>query len=279
MRAIWREKFSVNTQPESKAWHYWFRDSPFYPALLFIAIVLFWQYILAPGLLPFVPTKYIGSPAGILESFRSLLAQGYQGTSLLTEITSSLFRVMAGFCIGALIGTPLGLLMGYNKFVGRLFGPFFSFLRPVPALAFIPIMLIWFGISDVGRIGLIAMTSFLYIVLATSAGVSAIPQAYFRAARNYQLSPWRTLFSIVLPASFPSILIGFRTGMALSWAVVVAAELIAAQNGLGYMIMDASTFFRINVVYVGVILIGVIGVALDLLFSLLQQRALHWLGK
>lgn len=260
-------------------WTNWFRDSPLYPALLFIFVILFWQEVLTRGLIPFVPKTYIGSPSGILQSFEELWNKGYQGTPLIDEITSSLTRVLLGFFIGALIATPLGLLMGHNKFVGRLFGPFFSFLRPVPALAFIPVILIWFGIGGVGRIVLIAMTAFLYIVLATSAGVAAVPKAYLRAAHNYQLSPIRILFSIILPASFPSILIGFRTGMALSWAVVVAAELIAAQEGLGYMIKDAATFFRIDVVYVGIILIGIIGVALDWIFTVVQRRVLHWVGQ
>lgn len=254
-----------------------FRDSPFYPGLLLVFIIVFWQFVLPH--IPFLPSKYIGSPAGIARSFRELSSQGYEGVSLIDEIISSVRRVLIGFCIGAALATPIGLLMGYNKYIYRLLGPFFGFLRPVPALAFIPVILIWFGIGDVGRIVLISMTSFLYIVLATSEGVAAVPEAYLRAARNYRLSSTRTLLSIVLPASLPSILIGFRTGMALSWAVVVAAELIAAQEGLGYMIKDAATFFRINVVYVGIILIGIIGILLDWLFTIIQRRTLHWLSK
>ena len=254
-----------------------FRDSPLYPAMLVVFLVAFWQFALPH--IPFLPSKYIGSPAGIARSFHKLLLHGYEGVPLIDEITASVRRVLLGFFIGAALATPIGLMMGYNKYVGRLLGPLFGFLRPVPALAFIPVMLIWFGISDVGRIVLIAMTSFLYIVLATSAGVAAVPEAYLRAAQNYHLSGTRTLLSIVLPASLPSILIGFRTGMALSWAVVVAAELIAAQHGLGYMIKDAATFFRINYVYVGIILIGIIGVLLDWLFTVIQRRLLHWISK
>lgn len=273
-------KAQQNAQKKRRRqWAYWFRDSPLYPTLLFVAVIVFWQYVLVRGLIPFVPTRYIGSPSGILHSFIKLWNKGYQGIPLIDEITSSLTRVLLGFFIGAVIATPLGLFMGHNKFIGRLFGPLFGFLRPVPALAFIPVMLIWFGIGNVGRIVLIAMTAFLYIVLATSAGVAAVPKAYLRAAHNYQLSSIRTLFSIILPASLPSILIGFRTGMALSWAVVVAAEMIAAQEGLGYMIKDAATFFRIDVVYVGIILIGIIGVFLDWIFTLAQRRVLHWVGQ
>ncbi|MDE2188016.1 MAG: ABC transporter permease [Betaproteobacteria bacterium] len=253
------------------------QDTPLYPVLLALFIVAFWQYALPH--LGFVRTKYLGSPAGIVHSFRELLSQGYEGVPLIDEILASVRRVLLGFAIGALLATPIGLLMGYKRGFGRAMGPLFSFLRPVPALAFIPVMLIWFGISDVGRIVLIAMTSFLYIVLATSAGVAAVPESYLRSAQNYHLSSMRTVLSIVLPASLPSILIGFRTGMALSWAVVVAAELIAAQRGLGYMIKDAATFFRINEVYVGIILIGIIGVLLDWLFLAVQRRALHWVSK
>ena len=255
------------------------RDSPIYPAMSFIAVILFWQFIVVPGHIPFISTKYLGSPEGIWHSFVDLMKNGYEGTPLWVEVTASLSRVLFGFVLGAAVAMPIGLLMGYNKFINRLFGPTFSFLRPVPALAFIPIILIWFGIGNTGRIVLIAATSFLYVVLATSTGVASIPKAYLRAAENYQLSTLRTIYSIILPATLPSILIGFRTGMALSWAVVVAAELIAAQHGLGFMIQDAGTFFRINVVYVGVILIGLIGVSLDAAFNLAHRIFLHWLGK
>jgi len=274
---------SHQTGSNAPSWWYgravWFRDSPLYPCLLFVGILLFWQYVVAAGRISGIRTQYLGSPEGIWRSFMGLLKHGYEGVPLGAEVTASVSRVLTGFVIGAVVATPLGLLMGYNKFVGRLFGPIFSFLRPVPALAFIPVMLIWFGIGETGRIVVIAMTSFLYIVLATSAGVAAVPKAYLRAAENYQLSTARTLYSVILPATLPSILIGFRTGMALSWAVVVAAELIAAQRGLGYMIKDAATFFRIDVVYVGIILIGLIGISIDWAFNLANRTILHWLGK
>ena len=203
---------SEPTSPQKARSGTWFTPLSAFPAIsLLIVILLFWQFVLAKGLIPSIPSTYLGSPAGVFESFRISSVRGTRGRPCLDEVLSSLRRVLLGFAVGAVLATPLGLLMGYNKFVGRLLGPFFSFLRPVPALAFIPVMLIWFGISDVGRVALIAMTSFLYIVLATSAGVASVPKAYHRAAQNYRLSSARVIISIILPASLPSILTGFRT--------------------------------------------------------------------
>ena len=152
-------------------------------------------------------------------------------------------------------------------------------MRPIPALAFIPVVIIWFGIGQTGRIVVIATTAFLYSVMGVVAGVRSVPQSYLRVAKNYQLSRRTTILRVVCPAALPQMLIGLRTGMALAWAVVVAAELIAAQHGLGYMIENASTFFRVNTVYVGITIIGIIGVGIEAIFALVNHRLLHWVGR
>ncbi|MDA8185283.1 MAG: ABC transporter permease [Actinomycetota bacterium] len=254
-------------------------NSPAYPALLVIAAICIWQFVVAKGLVPGVPTRYIGSPTGTWDAFVHLANKGYLGSSLWQEVSASLIRVLLGFAIGAGIAIPFGMAMGMYPSVGKLFGPIFSFLRPIPALAFIPVVIIWFGIGQTGRIFVIATTAFLYAVLGVLGGVQHVPQAYLRAARNYHLSRRRTLLYVVLPAALPEIMVGLRTGMALAWAVVVAAELIAAQHGLGYMIENASTFFEVNVVYVGIAIIGAIGVLIELGFALASKRLLHWVGR
>lgn len=267
---------------EHRALPRWFAilmNTPIYPALLVIAVLCFWQFVVAPGLLPGVPTRYVGSPLGAWHSFIQLSHDGYQYTSLWGEISASLVRILLGFAIGAGAAMPVGLLMGMYDPIGKLVGPVLGFLRPIPALAFIPVVVIWFGIGQTGRITVIAITAFLYTVLGVNAGVRDVPKSYLQAAANFRIPRIRTLRSVVFPAALPQIMTGLRTGMAISWAVVVAAELIAAQQGLGYMIENASTFFQVNVVYVGIALIGVIGVLMEVAFAFLSRRILHWVGK
>ena len=249
------------------------------PLLLIVVVLLLWQFVMAKFGLFNIPTQYLGSPAGIGHAFGTLLHTGYNGRSLGFNIGISVFRVLVGFTIGACLALPLGLLMGSIKPVNRLFGPIFNFLRPIPALAFVPVVVIWFGIGETGKIFVIAATSFLYNILAASAAVSVIRADFLRAADNFHLSTFAKLRYVVLPAAMPQIVVGLRTAMALSWAVVVAAELVAAQHGLGYIIEYASTFFQINVVYVGIIFIGLIGAGMDLAFRLIDRYALHWVGK
>lgn len=251
--------------------------TPLWSAALVIVILLIWQFFIATYGLPGIPAKYLGSPFGIWIAFKQLLAHGYNGRSLWFNIGVSVLRVASGFLIGVALALPMGFLMGYSKIANNLVGPILNFLRPIPALAFVPVVIIWFGIGETGKIFVIAATAFLYTVLSVSAGVSTVPRDYLRAGANFNLSPLTTFRRIVLPASLPHIIVGLRTASAISWAVVVAAELIAAQHGLGYIIENASTFFQINTVYVGIIFIGIVGLAMDGFFQLLHKRYLHWL--
>lgn len=252
----------------------------FEPLMVILALLAFWQFVLTqPALSGILPTRFLGSPLEAWEAFLRLASDGYHGTPLYEEVLASVGRVLTGYAIGASLAVPLGLLLGLRTELGRLVLPIFNFLRPIPALAFIPAAIIWFGIGESGKIFVIASTSFLYTILGASAGVSSVPTAYRKFAANYNLSTRDTLVHVIFPASLPPIIIGLRTALALAWATVVAAELIAAQKGLGYMIMDAATFFQINVVYVGIAFIGLIGTIMDQTFALVHRRVLHWVGK
>lgn len=258
---------------------YAWTESPLYPASAVILLLLFWQFVVAPGHIPGLATKYLSSPLGVAESLIDILNRGYDGHSLFDHVWASLRRSLQGFLLGSALAIPLGLVMGYYRLVGNLLIPIFSFLRPIPAISFIPVVIIWFGIGEVAKVLVIFWTSFIYVVLGASLGVRATPRDFLRVAANYNLSGARTLFSIVLPAALPQIVVSLRTGMALSWAVVITAELIAAREGLGYLIFDASQLFRIQVVFVGLLLIGTVGVLMELGFRYVERRILHWQGR
>lgn len=250
------------------------------PPLSVVALaLLIWEYLIPLGIVPGVRAEYLGTPSGIAEAAAELARKGYGGHGLFDHVRASLLRTATGFAVAASIGVPLGIVLGYNQRIGAFLLPIFGFLRPIPALAFIPIVVIWFGIGEFAKVFVIFMTAFLYVLLGSVSGVRSVPNDYFRLSRNYHLSTFTTLFRVVLPSALPEIFVSLRTAMALSWAVVVASELIAAQVGLGYLIQSASQVYAINKVYVGVVLIGLVGVTIDFGFLMIERRMLHWVGR
>jgi NitT/TauT family transport system permease protein len=224
----------------------------------------------------FVSPKVLVSPLGLVRQFWTLAIDGYLGTPLYVHVLASLLRTTIGFACGAILALPVGLAIGYSPALYALLSPFLAVLRPIPVIAYIPLAILWFGIGEFSKILLIAITSFLYMTVNTAAGVKAVPEDVIRAALSLGASRLQLFVHVILPESLPYVFAGVRVGAAVSWAVVVSAELIAAQQGLGYMIMDAATFFRIPAVYVGIALIGMIGFAIDRLISFAERRLVHW---
>ena len=240
------------------------------------AWILLWSAVTAFDL---VDTKFLTSPWMIVQEFWRLLDGGYAGSTLYTHFLASLYRTLFGFSLAIVAAVPMGLVMGMNRFAYMVFNPVFALLRPIPTIAFIPLVILWFGIGETSKILVIFGSAFLFIVLSTYQGVLQIPAGYRRVAENLGASSRQMFWCVILPGAAPSIMTGIKIGLAISWAVVVAAELIAAQEGLGYLIMDAATFFRIPVVYIGVLLIGIVGFALEATLAYVEQRVVHWRGR
>lgn len=227
----------------------------------------------------FVKPGYLPTPEELGSTFVDLVKNGYQGKPLHEHIGISLFRSLTGFALGVLTGTPLGLLTGYSRRAGAMVSPIMAFIRPIPPIAFIPMAVLYFGLGEVGKVVLIFFTAFNYAFVNAHAGSATVPIAYYRAAESIGLTPVQIFFRVVLPAAVPQIFTGLKVAMALSWAVVVAAELVGAQAGLGFMISDAAQLFRIPVVFIGIALIGAIGLGLNLLLSASENRLVHWRGR
>lgn len=241
-----------------------------------ICVIALWAVATNFG---WVSESILPSPQVMLTTLVHFVEHGYAGKSAVANVMWSVFRTFAGLTSGIVLGIPIGLLMGYYPSVDAILGPIFAFVRPVPPIAFIPLVILYFGIGEFPKILLIGSAAFWYIVLNTSSGVRAVPADLIRAAHNLGASPRQVVFRVILPAALPHIMTGVKTATALSWAILVAAELVAAQVGLGFMIMDASTFFRLPYVYLGIVLVGIIGLFLELLTNMLERRLLHWLGR
>ena len=243
------------------------------------AIVLLLVVWFAVSHSSFVKPGYLPTPEELGKTFFDLVRDGYQGKPLYEHIGISLFRTLTGFLLGAVVGVPIGLLSGYSRRAGAMISPIMAFIRPIPPIAFIPMAVLYFGLGEIGKIVLIFFVSFNYVQTNAQAGAANFPIAYRRAAETLGLTRMQTFTNIVMPGALLQIFTGLKVALALSWAVVVAAELVGAQSGLGFMISDAALLFRIPVVYIGVALIGAIGLLLNLGLNFIETKIVHWKGR
>jgi NitT/TauT family transport system permease protein len=195
----------------------------------------------------------------VLTSMGELIVNG----TLLKNTVASLFRVSIGFSLAVVLGVPLGIILGRVEIAKLLFNPLIQFLRPISPLAWIPLAMLWFGIGDPPAIFLIFLASFFPMVVSTSVAVESIKPTYFQVAANFNFTRVEVLTKIVIPAIIPQVITALRMTIAIAWLVVVAAEMIAVQSGLGYLILDARNALRMDYVMVAMIVIGIIGLLLD----------------
>jgi NitT/TauT family transport system permease protein len=190
---------------------------------------------------------------------------------LVRYIVASLFRVSAGFLLALAVGVPLGLLLGWFTRAFSAFNPAIQVLRPISPIAWIPVAILWFGVSDLAPIFLIFLASLFPIMTATMSAVQNIPLVHLRAARNFGIGRVQLFTKVVFPAALPQIITGVRIALGVAWLVVVAAEMIAVNSGLGYLIIDArNAGMRYDLVVAGMVMIGLIGLSLDFLVRRLE---------
>jgi len=202
--------------------------------------------------------------------FAGLVELTREGT-LPRHITASLFRVTIGYGLAVALAIPLGSLMGWYPAVFDAVNPLIQLLRPISPIAWIPVAILWFGVGDASPTFLIFLASFFPIVVATTAGVHLVEQPFIRAARNFGYGGFRLFRKVILPAALPSIITGMRVALGVAWLVVVAAEMVAINSGLGFMIIDArNAGTRYDLVVAGMVIIGVIGFILDIIMRRLE---------
>lgn len=222
---------------------------------------------------------WLPPPEAVVARVAEIAASGYQNFTLWEHLGWSLFRVIAGFVLGALVGIPLGYAMGLSDWFRGWFDPIVEFMRPVPPLALIPLVIIWAGIGEAGKIILLFLAALWIMTIAARAGVSGVAISKVHAAYSLGASKWQILRHVIVPNSLPEIFTGARVAMGVCWGTVVAAELVAAEKGAGMMIMVASRFQLTDVVIMGIILIGVIGYGIDILMRMAEKWLVPWKGR
>ncbi len=208
------------------------------------------------------------TPVDVLRGIVELARKGL----LLKYIVASLFRVTVGFTAAVVVGVPCGLLLGWFQRLFFAFNPMIQILRPISPIAWIPVAILWFGVDDKAPIFLIFLSSVFPITVSAMAAVQNIQPVYIRAARNFGLGQMELFRRVIFPATLPQVLTGIRIALGVAWLVVVAAEMIAVNSGLGYLIIDArNAGKRYDLVVAGMVMIGLIGLALDLLVRRLEK--------
>lgn len=199
-----------------------------------------------------------------------------QNGSLLTALGASLFRVMTGFFIGTSIALVVGCLIGWYKVAEYLFDPLIEAVRPIPPLAYIPIIIIWFGIGEFSRVLIITIACFMVCVVNVIAGMKNVPQVYVDAASTMGASRLQVFRTVAVPAATPFIITGYRISLAAAWTTLVASELIAAQNGLGYLLQEGRRYFLTDQVMMIIVVIGACAFVMDRIFRIIQARLMVW---
>ena len=216
---------------------------------------------------------YIIPPPGqVLATTLSLLENG----ALLKHLSTSFYRVISGFTISFLFAFPLAVLLGMNRRFTPFINPPVEFIRHIPPLACIPMLILWLGIGEASKLAVIILAAFFPIFLNTLNGISQFDKKLLEVGETFGLKPSEKFRHIILPASLPSIVVGMRLGLGYSWRALIGAELVAASAGIGYMILDAEQISRSDIVIIGILTIGSIGYFIDYLFLKFAQYGMPW---
>ncbi|MGD1896278.1 MAG: ABC transporter permease [Phormidesmis sp.] len=240
-----------------------------------VLILILWEITTQQG---WIDELFLPSISGIVTEFFAIASKGYAGTPLMSHVLASLRRVFTAFGVGTLVGLLLGLLMGYYKYIRAAFYVVTEILRPIPPLAFITLFILWFGIGEISKVLIILYAGALIVMLNTMEGVRACPKQKILAARTLGAKDLAIFAYVIFPAALPYIFTGMRVALSVDFGILVAAELLAGDLGMGYIIQDASTFFNVEALFGGILMIAFFGVVSDFLLRLISARVVHWQG-
>ena len=264
---------SVRDKP-LKAFVSLFRDRYFYLSLSTV-IFLFLLWVLATST-GFADELFLPGPVKVWQSFVSVSTEGYQGSTLVTHVLTSLYRILVAFISSCIVGIPVGILMGASKSARSLLNPLIEFYRPLPPLGLYTLLVMWLGIGEESKLALLFLAGLPGMIIATIQAVEDVDESYLRVARGLGASKRTIILNVYLPAAGPTILAGMRISLGFVYTVLVAAEIVAATAGIGWMIWDASKFLLSDVVIMGLIVLGLTGVFLDLAMRFLGRLLMPW---
>ncbi len=253
----------------------WLEGGQWLGGVSILSVFAAWSLLSA---LRLVPGYLLPSPMEILQTFIEILRNGYRDTSLLQNTLSTLYRCGAGFLLACLTGIPLGLAMGYSPRIGAAFDYVIQFMRPLPPLSYLIFLILWLGTGNGSKIALLYLTAFPIVVSSAMAGVGSTKLQKIQAARSLGASEGQVFRYVIFPSALPMVFTGARIALAAAFSTVVAAELMAATDGLGWMVFSASRFLRNDVIILGIIVLGILGILLNKLVLAVDGAMVHWRG-
>jgi taurine transport system permease protein len=240
------------------------------------AVLLVWWGVTASGL---VGPLFLPGPGDVAWRLVDLARHGFVGATLAQHAGASLARVGLAMLFAVITAIPVGMAMGLYRHVNAALDPLIEFYRPIPPLAYLPLLVIWFGIGETTKILLIFMAIFAPLAIATASGVRRVDQNRIRAAQSLGASRDQIAWLVVFPSALPDILTGLRIALGVGWSTLVAAELVAATRGLGFMVQSASQMLVTDVVIAGILVIAFIALVLELVLRWVERRFASWAGR
>lgn len=241
-----------------------------------IAMLLAWW---AASAIHLVRADLLPSPADVGNAAIEVVTEGYRGTTLLQNVAATLGRLLAGFGVATLLGIPLGLWMGSTRALHAAIDWIVQFMRPLPPLSYMILLILWLGTGNLSKATLLFLTAFPIIVAASAAGVRGVKLQRIQVARALGAGRTAVFRHVVLPSAAPMIMTGLQIALAAAFSTVVSAELLAATDGLGWMVISASTFLRNDIIILCIIILGLLGIGLASGLRAVDRRVIHWRGR
>ena len=241
-----------------------------------VALLALWFLVTNMG---WVKPLLLPSPQAVFRQFVEYLTGSANDKPLWQHFVASILRVSVAFWLAFVTAVPVGIAMGMSRVWRGIFDPPLEFYRPLPPLAYLPLIIIWFGIDETPKVLLIFLSCFAPLALAARAGMRSASMEQINAAYSMGASYWQVIRHVMLPSALPEILIGMRIAIGFGWTTLVAAEMVAANVGLGQMVLNASNFLRTDIVIMGIIVIGVVAYTFDLLMRWVERRLVPWKGR
>jgi taurine transport system permease protein len=241
-----------------------------------LALFALWFLVTNAG---WVKPLFLPSPQAVLKQFIEYFTGAANDKPLWQHFAASMFRVFSAFALACVTAIPIGIAMGMSRVARGIFDPVIEFYRPLPPLAYLPLIIIWFGIDELPKVLLIFLSCFAPLALAARSGMRSASQEQINAAYSMGASYTQVIRHVVLPSAMPDVLVGMRIAIGFGWTTLVAAEMVAANVGLGQMVLNASNFLRTDIVIMGIVVIGAVAFAFDLLMRYLEKVLVPWKGK
>ena len=241
-----------------------------------VSILLLWLIVSEFGM---IDQNLVPTPQAVFAAFIEIMENGYKNFTLLEHLGESMKRLVIAFVLSCVTAVPLGIASGYNSRIRAIIEPIIEFYRPLPPLAYYTLLVLWMGIENESKISLLYLACFAPAYISCVSAVIKIREDYINSAFTVGASRFQVIVHVIFPACLPDIFTGLRTSLGVAYTTLVSAEMVAANSGIGWMVLDASRYLRSDIIFLGIIVMGITGILLDRGIQLIERRVVPWKGK